>query len=210
MCCGEGSKKFQSLVTLRNVFSATGLAFPGLVVLYCSNDVEWFFIITSVTLTPLILYDKLNEDTYSVCKILLLCCGLGLKFTSASSWIILSLMFLLAVYCVVRRTNSLFYMAYLCFLLFCSFTLWLIGSNSIEYYILFIFSGIPITLCCGSIVLDNAEMFVSCLSLLFLTFSHLGYFTSLVIVYVNIRIYAFVLLLFMVQFCVLAQLIPEL
>ena len=206
---GEGNDSIQSLTTFRNAFLAIGLAFPGLIVFYCTNIVEWFFITTSLTLTLLILHHKLNKDTSSVCKALLLCCGIGLNFTSSVAWITLSLVFLLAVSCVVQRTKNLFYMAYLCFLLLCSFILWLIGSNSIEYYIVFIFSGIPITLCCGSSVLNNAEMFLSRLSLLFLTVSHLGYFMSLVIVYVNINSHPIVLLLCMVPFCVLVQLIPQ-
>lgn len=204
-----GKNKIQNL-TFRNAFSATGLAFPGVVVFYCSDNVEWFFIITSITLTPLILYHKLNKDTNSVCKTLLLCCGLGLDLTSSSSCrITLSLMFLLVICSVVQRTKNLFYMAYLSFLLLCSFSLWLRASNSIEYYFVVIFSGIPITLCCGSSVLNNAEMFLSHLSLLFLTYSHLGYLISLVIVSVNINIHAIILLLCTLLFQVFVHLVAE-
>ena len=179
----QQSNNSESLITF---FFAAALASLIAIVLYYSNiTIEWLFIFILLTLTPVVLHYKLAN---SVCKALLIFCSIGVTFVSSSAWITLSLMFYLTAFHVAYRTTNLLNII-LCFLLLCSFALWFSANISTEYWITFIlFSGVLTTWCCRSRVLNKAELFLLRLSLLTLTISHIRYFISLFVVYVDIDI----------------------
>jgi len=176
--------------------SNTSVAFANglmlfFIVLYCTDvNLEWFYIIASLILTlPILLY---NSFVCKTSQFLFLC--LDYASSSAWTWITPSLMFLLTVFHVAKRTRNPLYII-LCFFSSCSLPLlWLRGIN---YCISFILCfGIPIVLFYGLKfnVLNEAEMYVLHLSLKSLILSRLVYFRSWFIMYVDVNIYAHITL----------------
>ena len=161
------------------------------IVLYCTDvNLEWFYIIASLILTlPILLY---NSFVCKTSQFLFLC--LDYASSSTWTWITPSLMFLLTVFHIAKRTRNPLYII-LCFFSSCSLPLlWLRGIN---YCISFILCfGIPIVLFYGLKfnVLNEAEMYVLHLSLKSLILSRLVYFRSWFIMYVDVNIYAHITL----------------
>ena len=186
-----------------SVCFADGLTFFFFVFYHTGGNLEWFVIITLLTLTLLILLYKPTSVVITI-SLFFFTFFLNSTISSAWTWITPSLMFLVTVSFVVRRTKNLFYIT-LCFLLGCSFTvLWFSGNNSVEYYVsLIIFSGIPTTRWYGSSILNEPERLLSNVSLLSLTLSHLGFFKSRLVMYVDVNIYTHVFLIFIFVFCIL-------
>ena len=179
----EQSNNSESLIMF---LFALGLASLIAIFLYYSNkNIEWLFISILLTLTLPVLHYKLAS---SVCKALLIFCSIGVAFISSSAWITLLLMFLLTTLYVAYRTKNPLNIT-LCFFLWSSFAFWFNTNISTEYFIAsIILSGVLNTWCCGSRILNEAEMFLSRLSLLTLTISHIGYFITLFILHVGIDI----------------------
>ena len=140
---------------------AKGLMFL-FIVLYCAGvNLQYFSIIASLTLTlPILLYNSF------ICRpshfFFILC-----LYTSSSAWIWItpSMMFLLTVYHALKRTRDPLYLIS-CFLLSCSFTLlWFSANDVTEYCVFFIiFYGIPVAMCDGLNVFNEAEMYILHLS----------------------------------------------
>ena len=180
---GQKCKNNNTSVTFAN-----GLTFL-FIVLYCTEvNLEWFYIIASLILTlPILLY---NSFVCKTLQFLFLC----LDYASSSAWTCItpSLMFLLTVFHIAKRTRNPSYII-LCFFSSCSLPLlWLRGIN---YCILFILCfGIPIVLFHGLNALNEAEMHVLHLSLESLIFSRLVYLRSWFIMYVDVNIYVHITL----------------
>ena len=172
-----------------SVCFADGLTFFFFVFYHTSANLEYFLVITLLTLTLLILIYKPNNEMFTT-LLYFFTLFMNLTISSVSIWITPLLMFLVTVSFVVRRTKNLFYITS-CFLLCCSFTvLWFSGNNSVECYVsLIIFFGILTTRWYGSGILNEPERLLSKVSLVSLSWSYLGYFKFWFIMYVDVNIY---------------------
>ena len=163
--------------------TANGLVFFFIVLCCAGVNLQYFFIIASLTLTlPILLYNSF------ICKVSQFFFIFCLRYTSSSAWVWItpSIMFLLTVFHVARRTRDPLYLI-LCFLLSCSFTLlWFSANDVTEYFIFFI--GIPVVMCDGLNVLNEAEMSILHLSLMSLIWPCILYFRSWFIAYGDVLI----------------------